>query len=114
MSDATTTVGELRDRAARFVKERAWEPYHNPKDLAMALSIEAAELLEILLWRDLPSVAGLSEAGRAALREELADVVIYGLHLCAALGIDLSDAVTAKIAKNEAKYPAERFKGRAR
>lgn len=114
MSDATVTVGELRERLDRFVKERDWGAYHNLKDLSMALSIEASELLERFLWKEPPITDRLAPEDRQAIADELADVIIYGLHLSNALGLDLSDAVLAKIRKNAAKYPVDRFKGRAR
>lgn len=114
MTDATTTFGELRSRADRFVREREWEPYHNPKDLSIALSIEASELVERFLWQEPPKPEHLPPEERRAIAEELADVIIYGLHLSNALDLDLSDAILAKLEKNAAKYPVERFRGRAR
>ena len=112
MVDATATVGELRERIARFVKARDWERFHNPKDLAIALSIEASELLERFLWREPAPPSRMTAEERAAITDELADVLIYGLNLGNALGIDVSDAILAKVAKNEARYPAYRFRGR--
>jgi len=114
MADATTTLGELRSRADRFVREREWARYHNPKDLSIALSIEASELLERFLWQETPRPEQLRPEERLAIAEELADVIIYGLHLSNALDLDLSDAVLAKLDKDAAKYPVERFRGRAR
>lgn len=114
MADGTVTIADLRDRVDRFVRDRDWKGYHAPKDLAIALSVEAAELLERFLWRPGPAPdAPLSAEDRKAVGEELADVMIYGLHLANALDLDLSDAILRKVAKNEAKYPADRFKGRA-
>ncbi len=114
MSDDRVTLGELRERLDRFVRERDWGTYHNLKDLSMALSIEASELLERFLWREAPAVDRLSAEERQAIADELADVMIYGLHLSNALGLDLSETILAKVEKNAAKYPMERFKGRAR
>lgn len=113
MADATATVGDLRERVRTFVRERDWERFHHPKDLAIALSIEASELLERFLWQPSSNQASLDDVDRRALSDELADVVIYALGFANALDIDLSDAVRAKIAKNEVKYPADRFRGRA-
>ena len=113
MVDATTTVGQLRERVRRFVHARDWEQFHTPKDLAMAISIEASELLERFLWRESESNT-LSPEDRSALGEELADVVIYGLTLADALDLDLSDEVLSKLRLDEAKYPVDRFRGRAR
>ena len=79
----------------------------------MAISIEASELLEIFLWREPGPPAAWSPEFRSAVAEELADVVIYGLSLANALELDLSDAVLAKLVKDEAKYPSDRYRGRA-
>ncbi len=111
MVDSSTTVAELRERVRAFVHARDWESFHTPKDLAIAVSVEAAELVEPFLWRD--ASARLSAADRASVGEELADVIIYGLSLANALDFDLSEAVLAKLRKDEAKYPARRFRGRA-
>jgi len=114
MVDGTTTVGALRTAVRRFVRERDWERFHLPKDLAIAISVEASELLERFLWRDPAPAATLSSEDRSAIAEELADVVIYGVSLADVLEVDLSDAVLAKLKKDEAKYPADRVRGRAR
>lgn len=113
LMDSNVTVGELRDQVARFVKSRDWEKYHNPKDLAIALSVEAAELLELFLWEEQkPGVMDAELAEKA--REELADMAIYCLSFANAQGWDLSDAVREKVRKNEAKYPADKYRGVAR
>src|SRR5467141_1386615 len=104
MVDATTSVGELRERVRQFVHARDWERFHAPKDLAMAISIEASELLELFLWQG---------SGSSAVADELADVLIYGLSLANALEMDLSEAMLAKLKKDEAKYPPDRYRGRA-
>jgi len=114
MVDGTTTVGALRTAVRRFVRERDWERFHLPKDLTIAISIEASELLEWFLWREPAPAATLSSEDRSAVAEELADVVIYGVSLADVLEVDLSDAVLAKLKKDEAKYPADRYRGRAR
>lgn len=114
MADADATLAALRDHVSAFVQAREWERYHNPKDLAIALSVEASELLERFLWRQTPAGGRLSAEDRDGIAEELADVFIYGLSLCNALRLDASEAILAKLAKDEAKYPVERFKGRAR
>ncbi|HYY48449.1 MAG TPA: nucleotide pyrophosphohydrolase [Thermoplasmata archaeon] len=112
MVDADTSVGQLRTRVAEFVRARAWESFHVPKDLAIALSIEASELLEVFLWRDRGPPADWPGDVRQAVADELADVLIYGLSLANAVGLDLSEAISEKLVQNEAKYPAERFRGR--
>ena len=114
MSDATTTVGELREAMQRFVDERDWRQFHAPKNLAMALAVEAAELMEHFQWLDVDASRRLPEnaAKLAAVGEEIADVIGYGLAIANELGIDVSDTIRAKMVKNALKYPAEEFRGR--
>lgn len=111
MSDDTATVASLRGRVAEFVRERAWEPYHRPANLAKAISVEAAELLELFQWRETEK---MDARMRARVEEELADVVIYCLSAANTMAIDLSDAVVRKLRKNESRYPADEWRGRAR
>lgn len=113
MSDATVTIRALRERVQAFVQERDWEGFHNPKDLSTALAVEAGELLERFLWQPPTRASDLRPEERSAIAEELADVLIYGLHLANALAIDVSEAVEAKVTKTAGKYPVERFRGRA-
>ena len=107
MPDATTTIAMLREAVRRFNAERHWEPYHSPKNLAMGLACEAAEVMEHFLWVDCePSRAIVHDTAElAAVAEEVADVACHLLNLTNALGIDLSDALAAKMAKNAIKYP---------
>ena len=116
MPDNTTRVATLREAMARFVAARDWEQFHSPKNLAMALAVEAAELMEHFLWID-------NDASRAVLGEpatleqvadEIADVTGVVLALCNALNLDLSDIVARKMAKNVLKYPVEKSRGRYR
>jgi NTP pyrophosphatase (non-canonical NTP hydrolase) len=109
MADATTTLAELKEAARRFVAERRWEPFHSPKNLAMGLAVEAAELLEHFLWVEGPESYALAAepARREAIADELADVLGHLCNLSNVLGIDLSDAAAAKRAKNARKYPPE-------
>lgn len=113
MDDRAATFDDLRDELRAFVLERDWEQFHNPKDLAIALSIEASELLERFLWQS-PQDAVRTATDRRATADELADVMIYALHLANVLDIDVSATIRRKIAKNRRKYPASKFKGRAR
>jgi NTP pyrophosphatase (non-canonical NTP hydrolase) len=107
MADATTTVGALRDAAGAFAAARKWEPFHTPKNLAMALASEVGELLEPFRWLtgDESQAACRDPATRTAIADELADVfnllMLFSLHS----GIDISHAVAAKLVKNERKYP---------
>lgn len=108
MSDATTPVATLKDAIRRFAAVRGWEPYHTPKNLVMALASEVGELCEVFRWltpeesRAAPQDAAL----RVAIADELADVANIVLLLSEHTGIDLSEAIGAKMAKNEIKYPA--------
>src|SRR2546428_14051224 len=110
MVDGATTVGALRTAVRRFVRERDWERFHLPKDLAIAISVEASELLERFLWRD-PAPATLSSEDRSAIAEELADVGIYGVSLAGGLEGGFFEAVPAKVKKEEGKDPPGRDRG---
>lgn len=109
-------LDRLRARAVRFRDERDWEQFHTLKDLALGLQIEAAELAELFLWkRDDEQKAALEDpAFRERLADEMADVQTFLLYLSHATGIDLDEAVRAKLAKNAEKYPVDRARGSAR
>ena len=113
-SDQNTTVGDLRRAVQTFVDERDWRQFHTPKNLAMSLAIEAAELMEHFQWIDVAkSVArGRDPACREEIAEEIADVCCYLLSLVSALDLDLSQAVRAKLVKNARKYPVAEFRGK--
>jgi dCTP diphosphatase len=116
MSDADTNIETLREAMRAFVAERQWEKYHTPKNLAMSLAIEAAELMEHFQWLE-PNDSlevGASPAKKAEVADELADVICYALSLANVLQIDVSHAVLEKLRKNALKYPAQRFRGRYR
>jgi dCTP diphosphatase len=110
MPDATTTLGTLREAVRRFAEERAWQPFHNPKNLAMGLAVEAAELMEPFLWTDGEASRALvsDPEKRLHVGEEMADVAVYLLNLSNSLEIDLSDAIQAKMIKNALKYPVQK------
>lgn len=97
-----------QDRLHAFAAVRGWTPNLNPKNLSMALSVEAAELLECYQWLDAEQALRLTEqpAGREAVADEMADVLLYLLQLARATGIDLEAAAEAKLHKNALKYPA--------
>lgn len=97
----------LRDALRRFADERDWDQFHSPKNLAAALSVEAAELLEHYQWNEVA-------ADPAKVREELADVLLYLIRLADKLDIDLAAAASDKIALNARKYPADRARGSSR
>ena len=115
MSDQTTTVRDLRQIVDGFVAERDWQQFHSPKNLSMSLAIEAAELMEHFQWLTVDESRRLAEDAeeKAAVGEELADVLSYCLALASSLNLDLSEALVAKMRKNEQKYPADKFRGRS-
>ena len=114
MKDKSTTIRELRNLVAEFTRERDWEQFHDPKNLAMSIAIEAAELMEHFQWdrnEQIPAI--LEDPGRRKeIEEELADVVCYCLSLANNLEIDLSEAVERKVLKNAEKYPPGEYRGR--
>ncbi len=105
----------LEAAAIRFRDERDWAQFHRPKDLALGLAIEAAELGELFLWKEADAIdRALAEAEfRDRLSDELADIQIFLLYLAHSAGVDLGAAVERKLAKNAAKYPVEKARGRA-
>jgi len=115
MTDARTTVAELRGRVLAFVQERDWEQFHSPKNLSMALAAESGELMEHFLWAE--SKASLAVVRdpqkRPKIEDEIADVVIYALEFANICGIDLAAAIEAKLGKNAVKYPVEKSRGRS-
>ena len=114
MADNRETVAELRQLVDRFVQERNWTQFHNPKNLSMALAIEAGELMEHFQWLDLDESRAVAQdsARLAAVAEELADVVCYALAMANELNLDVADSLRAKMIKNAEKYPAAEFRGR--
>jgi dCTP diphosphatase len=104
----------LQQRLAAFAAARDWEQFHSPKNLAMALSVEASELVEEFQWLTEEQSKALDAERRERVRLELADVLIYLLRLADRLDVDLLRAADDKIAQNERKYPAERVRGDAR
>ena len=100
-------VAGLQRRLAEFAAARAWQPYHTPKNLASALSVEASELLEIFQWlTPEESARVMDDHGTAArVRDEVADVLAYLLQFCEVLGIDPLAALDAKIDRNERRFP---------
>jgi NTP pyrophosphatase (non-canonical NTP hydrolase) len=114
MGDSETTVEALRELVEQFVARRNWHQFHAPKNLAMSLAIEAAELMEHFQWltvEESRAVAGQPDK-LAEVSDELADVLCYALAMANVLGLDLSTAIRTKMAKNERKYPEEKFRGR--
>ena len=113
MVDEQTTVAALRAEVERFVGARDWEQYHTPKNLAMSIAIEAAEIMEHFQWStlDQSQAAMANRETHAAVADELADVLIYCLSFANCTGIDVSDAVLRKLARNETRFPIEQVRG---
>ncbi len=111
MSEASREddLRDLTERIRRFADDRDWHQYHSPKNLAMALSVEAAEILEHFQWLtgDESRVLGDDPAKRSAVADELADVAIYLLRLADVLGVDLGSAICRKMERNEERFPPQ-------
>jgi len=114
MSDQTTSIDALRQLVAQFVAERDWQKFHSPKNLAMALAIEAAELMEHFQWITPAASRTICQERdrKTAVAEEMADVLCYLLALADELDIDLDESLRQKMVKNAAKYPVEEYRGR--
>lgn len=102
---------DLTRQIVAFRDERDWKQFHSPRNLAASISIEAAELLECFQWSSDQTIDDDVEKRRIEIEEEIADVLIYALLLAHDTGIDPAQAVQRKLAKNNAKYPAEKAKG---
>ena len=109
-----TELDSLRDQLRAFAAARDWDQFHSPKNLAMALSAEAGELLEIFQWLTEAQSRGLSPDAHAAASDEIADVLLYLIRLSDKLGIDPVAAANRKIVANAAKYPADKARGTSR
>ena len=105
---------QLRDSLRQFAAERDWDQFHSPKNLAMALAVEAAELLERFQWVTEEDSRHLAPAELARVREEMADVLNYLVRLADQLDVNLLDAATEKIALNALKYPVDKARGSAK
>jgi dCTP diphosphatase len=105
---------ELKARVREFVAERDWDRFHSPKNLAMALSVEAAELVELFQWLTEEESGRLDPERRRRVSDELADVLWFLVRLSDRLDVDLLEAAERKLAANAAKYPADRVRGQSR
>ena len=115
-SDTNTNISELKNLLLQFRDQRDWDQFHDPKNLAEAISIESSELLELFLWKNSEEVERLlknDKKFRKAVEEEFADIVCFILNFANATQIEVSRAVRAKIKLNEKKYPVAKAKGRA-
>lgn len=111
-NDSNTNLQQFRDHVRQFVEERDWRQFHSPKNLSMALAIEAAELMEHFQWITADASRELDEEARHAVGEELADVFCYALALANEMELDMTSTLLAKMEKNRQKYPAEKYRGR--
>jgi dCTP diphosphatase len=109
-------IGKLQQKVIQFRDARDWAQYHNPKDLAISLTLEAAELLEIFQWKSLQEVEAIKSEPeeRRKVKEELGDILIYALNMCHAFSFDPSEVISEKLDINEKKYPVEKAKGSAK
>lgn len=106
MEDNNITIAQLKEKVKKFVNARDWDQYHNPKNLAMSISIEASELMEEFQWIDIEASRNIKETGDFQnIKEELADIMIYCLSFANSLEIDVSKAIVKKIEKNEERFP---------
>jgi NTP pyrophosphatase (non-canonical NTP hydrolase) len=101
-------IEEIINSLLNFRNERDWEQFHNPKDLAIAISVEANELLELFLWKQ------PGEADKEKIKEELADVFVFAFLLAERQGLDVKEIVLQKIKANAEKYPVDKAKGTAK
>jgi NTP pyrophosphatase (non-canonical NTP hydrolase) len=101
-------IQEITEELLRFRNERDWEQFHNPKDLALAITIEAGELLELFLWKN------AEDANKEKVKEELADIFSFALLLANKYGFDVKQIILDKIKVNSEKYPVNKAKGTAR
>ena len=106
-------LDKIKLRLRRFADERDWDQFHSPKNLAMALIVEAAELVEHFQWLTEKQSQTLPADKLAEVEQEIADIQIYLIRLADKLGVDIDKAVSAKIKLNEKKYPAEKVRGKA-
>ena len=113
MKDTETQIEELKKRILAFAQERDWEQFHSPKNLSMAISAEAAELMEHFLWQSAESSRKdiLKEPLREKITEEVADILIFAIEFANVAKIDIASAIEAKMGKNAIKYPIEKAKG---
>jgi dCTP diphosphatase len=108
------TLEELTVAVRRFMDEREWRQFHNPKDLAVGMSLECSELLEHFLWQNGAAVDQRAAERREEIRHEMADVAIYLIEMASVLEIDLGQAVLDKLEVNARKYPVEKARGSSR
>lgn len=107
-------LNSLREALRRFASERDWDQFHSPKNLAMALAVEAAELMEHFQWLSDDQSRNLSADDLSRIREEIADVLLYLVRLADKLDVDLMESAQAKIRLNESRYPVDKSRGNSK
>jgi NTP pyrophosphatase (non-canonical NTP hydrolase) len=109
MDDTTATFEQVKEQLAEFNRSRNWDEYHNPKDLAVSISIEAAELLENFQWKQTrqPEEIKQDEELTGNIKDEMADILIYLFIMANRLDIDLSSTMLEKVKKNEGRFPSD-------
>ena len=114
MSDKKITIQEIKDLMESFVKERDWQQFHKSKNLSMALSVEASELVELFQWLENEEAEQMMKNNdfRSKAIDEIADILLYVIAFANRNDIDISEAIKQKIKKNKKKYPTDKFKGR--
>lgn len=111
MNDSTATIEDLKKRVHSFIDERDWRQFHTPKNVSMALAVEAAELMEFFMWHTGEESVQTLEKKREVIEQEVADIASYLLSLCVHYNIDLASAMERKELLNARKYPVEKSKG---
>ena len=111
-SDSESTISQLREEIQQFVAERDWKMFHSPKNISMALAIEAAELMEHFQWISQDESRHLDAEKKIAVGEEMSDVFCYLMAMANELDIDVAASFRRKMVLNRKKYPAEKYRGR--
>jgi NTP pyrophosphatase (non-canonical NTP hydrolase) len=112
MTDESTSIQTLRNEVVAFNEARDWGQYHSPRNVAMAVAVEAGELLELFLWSRDEGPQPAVESRVPAVADEIADVAICLLNLCEVTGVDLTTAIRRKLEQNARRYPADTVRGR--
>lgn len=114
-NDQNCTLSKLKNAVRKFIVAREWEKYHNPKDIAESICIEAAELLELFQWRSPSQIEEKIKRRKFVekIASELADIIIYSLSMANVTGIDITEAILKKLEKNERRYPVQKYRGKA-
>jgi len=114
MNNKKFNIEEIYKIITEFRKKRDWEKFHNPKNLAISISLEANELLEHFQWKDLEESLEYSKNNKNEISSEIADILTYVLYLCNDLSIDISEVIKKKIKENAKKYPVSKSKGNSK